>query len=270
MSRTGVPAVTLPPLLPAVLLWRNPIGQLSRWSRRHGDLFTVCLPSTGEVVVVGDPSVAHQILTSDPALSPNGFGDGPCVTAARRGMCPSPGRGPAPAATPPRQHRLPWRQRDQPEGADHRPRGPRVGHVGIGSGAGRPARHAEHLRRDRRPVLGLNDPTQVRHLHDAVRRLSSAAALAGTWLSPVADGWIRDAMCHRWLRRRSEVDRLLTTMAIRRRSAPAGGTDALSLLLAAHPAGGGDPPTHEDPAGNIHPLAEALQTTGSARSFWPC
>lgn len=76
MSRTVVPTVTLPPLLQAVLLWRDTIGQLSRWSRRHGDLFTLCLPSTGEVVVVGDPSAAHQILTSDPALSRTGSATG--------------------------------------------------------------------------------------------------------------------------------------------------------------------------------------------------
>lgn len=47
MSRAVVPAVTLPPLLQAVLLWRNPIGQLSRWSRRHGDLFTCVFPPPG-------------------------------------------------------------------------------------------------------------------------------------------------------------------------------------------------------------------------------
>ncbi len=258
MSSTAVPAVTLPPLLQAVLLWRNPIGQLSSWSRRHGDLFTVCLPSTGEVVVVGDPSAAHQILTSDPAQSRAGAATGRVLPLLGEACV--------------------LRQ----DGEPHRQRRHLLNAVFHGDSvtsrkelitalvdreldtwapgqavAALPAMQNITFAVIADLVLGLHDPTEVRHLQHAVRRLSSAAALAGTWLSPVPDGWIRDAMWERWLRRRSDVDQLLTTMVTRRRSAPATGTDALSLLLAAHPAGGGDPDPHLDPARNIHPQAAA-------------
>jgi len=258
MSRTAVPAVTLAPLLQAVSLWRDPIGQLSRWSRRHGDLFTLSLPSTGEVVVVGEPSAAHQILTSDPALSRTGSATGrvlpllgeACVLRQdgephrqRRRLLNAVFHGDS--VTSRRELIAALVDRELDTWASGQPV------------AAMPAMQNIAFAVIAELVLGLDDPAEVRHLHDAVRRLSSVVALAGTWLSPVADGWIRDTMWERWLRRRSEVDRLLTTMVIRRRSAPAGGTDALSLLLAAHPAGGGDPHTHQEPAGNIHPQAEA-------------
>ncbi len=76
MSLDDLPAVTLPRALQAALLWRDPIGQLRRWSRRLGPIFTVSLPSAGEVVLVGDPTAAREILTSDPALSHTGSATG--------------------------------------------------------------------------------------------------------------------------------------------------------------------------------------------------
>lgn len=257
MSRTAVPAVTLPPLLQAMALWRDPIGQLSSWSHRHGDVFTVCLPSTGDVVVVGNPSAAHQMLTSDPALSRTGSATGRVLPLLGEACV--------------------LRQ----DGEPHRQRRRLLNPVFYGDSvtsrkelittlvdreldrwapgqalAALPTMQNITFAVIADLVLGLDDPSRVRDLHDAVRRLSSPAALAGTWLSPVADGWIRDAMAKRWLRRCNEVDRLLTTVVVDRRSAPAGGTDALSLLLAAHSAVDGDPDRRADPAPSIHPLAE--------------
>ncbi len=238
MSLTTLAAVSLPPLLQAVLLWRDPIGQLRSWSRRHGDIFTLCLPSTREVVAVGNPTAAHAILTGDPTLSRTGSATGRVLPLLGEGCVL-------------RQDGDPHRQRRRLLNA--------VFHGDSMTSRGNVIAALADRELDRwrtgRPlaalpamqnitfaviadlVLGIDDPAQVRHLHDAVRRLSTPAALAGTWMSPVSDGWIRDRMWQRWLGRRTEVDQLLTSVITRRRSAPAGGTDALSLLLAAHPAG---------------------------------
>lgn len=235
MSRTVVPAVTLPPLLPAVLLWRNPIGQLSRWSRRHGDLFTVCLASTGEVVVVGDPSVADQILTSDPALSRTGSATGRVLPLLGEACV--------------------LRQ----DGDPHRQRRRLLNTVF----------HGDSVTSRKELITALVDreldtwasgqalaalPVMQNITFAVIADLSSDS----TTRPGSATCTTRCAACRalrRWPGRgcrRSPMAGSATPRVI----AGSGGA-ALSLLLAAHPAGGGDPPTHEDPAGNIHPLAEA-------------
>lgn len=163
--------------------------------------------------MVGDPSAAHQILTGDPALSRTGSATGRVLPLLGE-------------ACVLRQDGDPHRQRRRLLNA--------VFHfdsvvtsrkelitalvdreldtwASARALAALPAMQNITFAVIADLVLGLDDPTQVRHLHDAVRRLSSPAALAGTWLSPVDDGWIRDRMWQRWLRRRIKVNQLLTS-----------------------------------------------------------
>ena len=86
-------------------------------------------------------------------------------------------------------------------------------------------------------VLGAQDPGVVHRLQAAMADLSSPSALAGTWMSPVADGWVREKMNRRWQGRRDTVHQILAQVVAARRlrraagpAAPEAG-DVLDLLL---------------------------------------
>ena len=71
-----MPTVVGPPLAQVARLWVDPVGSLTTWARRHGDLFALRLPAVGRLVVVGDPSAAHEVIRSDPASSAAGSATG--------------------------------------------------------------------------------------------------------------------------------------------------------------------------------------------------
>ncbi|MCH6470409.1 cytochrome P450 [Sinomonas terrae] len=228
-----VPAVRLPALIQDVLLWYDPVGQLRRWARRHGDAFTVRLPAVGPILVLGDPSTARQALLSDPRAAEAG-------TATGRVL---PVLGPA----------CVLRQ----DGSAHQDRRRLLGPAFHGESLERlRTLAAENARREIRTwaegrpiallprmqevvfatmataVLGIDDSETVQRLHRAITGMNGPSALARTWMSPVGDGAVRSWLSRRSRRRQSRVDAILAPIIDARRSAePLGGSDVLSLLI---------------------------------------
>lgn len=238
MSPAGLPVVGLPPPVQAALLWRDPIGQLHRWSRCHGAIFGLRLPVPGTVVVVGEPTAAHQLLISDPGSARTGTATGQVLSLLGPGCV---------LRQDGESHRARRRLLSPVfRGGDLDSRADLIAAVADRELARWPAGRrgpALPVLQDiafaviTQLVLGIDDPAHIGQLHAAVRRLSSPAALAGTWLSPVAEGRVRTRVWQRWLRRRAEVDRLLTTIVARRCETAAPGADALGLLLGLGPTG---------------------------------
>ena len=53
------PGSRMPPVFQALRYAADPLGFLIRLQRRYGDIFTMRLPATGNVVVVSDPDAYH-------------------------------------------------------------------------------------------------------------------------------------------------------------------------------------------------------------------
>lgn len=219
MSALTPPAVRLPPLTQAVLLWRDPIGQLLKWKRRHGELFVLELPATGALVVVGESGAAQDLLVSDPRTSRTGVATGRVL----------PLLGPRCIL---RQDGEAHRQRRRTPSPAFRPDALAIRRDLIAAIADRELSHCVREQPTAtlptmqtiafavitQLVLGAQDPGVVDRLQVAMRRLSSPAALAGTWTSPVADGWVRERMGQRWHGRRDGVNELLAQIVAERRS----------------------------------------------------
>lgn len=238
MSTLTPPAVRLPPLSQALLLWRDPIRQLLRWKRHHGEVFVLELPATGTLVVVGESSAAQNLLVSDPRTSRTGVAtsrvlpllgpgcilrqDGETHRQRRRTLSPA-FRGDA--LTTQRELITAIADRELSRCVRERPT------------ATLPTMQTIAFAVITQLVLGVQDPGEVHRLQAAMRRLSSPSALAGTWISPVADGWVREQMVQRWHGRREGVDQILTQIVAARRSrrtpspTASEGGDVLDLLL---------------------------------------
>jgi cytochrome P450 len=61
------PGSRLPALAQAVRYARDPLGFLTRFQRRYGDIFTVSFPYFGRIVYVADPDFVKAVFTGSPA-----------------------------------------------------------------------------------------------------------------------------------------------------------------------------------------------------------
>ncbi len=238
MSTLTPPAIRLPPLIQAVLLGRDPIGQLLKWKRLHGELFVLDLPATGPLMVVGESSAAQDLLVSDPRTSRTGMATGRILPLLGPGCIL-------------RQDGEVHRQRRRTLSPAFRPEALASQRDLIAAIADRELSRCVRERPTAtlptmqtiafavitQLILGAQDPAEVDRLQAAMRRLSSPAALAGTWMSPVADGWVRERMGQRWHGRRDGVSQILAQIVTQRRSeralsrTAAEDRDVLDLLL---------------------------------------
>lgn len=199
---TGVPQIGWAPQRQAVALWRDPVGTLERWRRRHGDVFSIDLPVPGRVVVVGESEAAHEVLRSDPARACAGLATGRVL----------PLLGPRCVLRVDGAAHLDRRRLLNPQFrkdalAVHRPAIEAIVREEVARWpVGTPFRVLPSLQRltfavIAHLVLGLSDPDVVGRLHRLVRRATGPAALTGTWMWPVRSGPFRTAAL-RVLRRR--------------------------------------------------------------------
>ncbi|HXB66296.1 MAG TPA: cytochrome P450 [Solirubrobacteraceae bacterium] len=81
--RTRQPGTSLPPgprepfVLGVVRMLREGEGRFDVLRRRYGDMFSLRVPSLGNVVALTDPELAKQVLTADPAVLEAGEGNLP-------------------------------------------------------------------------------------------------------------------------------------------------------------------------------------------------
>jgi cytochrome P450 len=61
------PGSRLPALAQAVRYARDPLGFLTRFQRRYGDIFTVSFPYFGQIVYVANPELVKEVFTGSPA-----------------------------------------------------------------------------------------------------------------------------------------------------------------------------------------------------------
>jgi cytochrome P450 len=61
------PRSRLPAIAQAVRYARDPLGFLTRFQRRYGDIFTVSFPYFGRIVYVANPELVKEVFTGSPA-----------------------------------------------------------------------------------------------------------------------------------------------------------------------------------------------------------
>jgi cytochrome P450 len=61
------PGPRAPALVQAFRYTRDPLGFLTRYQRRHGDIFTIRFPFFGRIVYVAHPELVKQVFTGSPA-----------------------------------------------------------------------------------------------------------------------------------------------------------------------------------------------------------
>jgi cytochrome P450 len=61
------PGSKAPALLQALRYARNPLGFLTRYQRRYGDVFTISFPYFGRIVYVASPELVKAVFTGSPA-----------------------------------------------------------------------------------------------------------------------------------------------------------------------------------------------------------
>ncbi len=229
---TGIPSVAVPPLVQLASMWVDPVGSLTTWARHHGDLFALRLPAVGRIVVVGDPSAAHDVIRSDPASSATGSATGRVL----------PLLGPS----------CVLRQDGDAHGERRRMLNPLFHGDGL---ARRREAIAKVTRRElmkwpadgpmpllprlsdlsfaviSEVVLGLTDEDQVDRLHRLVRRATGPAALAGTWLWPLGSGQLRDRTLQRVRQHQQAVDRAIVELLAKRAHPGADRHDVADFLL---------------------------------------
>ncbi len=66
-SHTSPPRSRLPALAQAVRYARDPLGFLTRFQRRYGDVFVVSFPYFGRIVYVAEPELVKEVFTGSPA-----------------------------------------------------------------------------------------------------------------------------------------------------------------------------------------------------------
>ena len=66
----------MPAVVQTVRLQRDPLGVLAEAHRRHGELFTLRVFPVGELVVVSDPGLVHEVLSGDPRIFRGGEANG--------------------------------------------------------------------------------------------------------------------------------------------------------------------------------------------------
>ena len=229
---SGVPSVAVPSLAQVARLWVDPVGSLTTWARRYGDLFALRLPAVGRLVVVGDPSAAHDVIRSDPASSAAGSATGR-VLALLGPSCV-------------------LRQDGDAHGERRRMLNPLFHGDGL---ARRRAAITEVTRREMAKwptdgpmpllprlsdlsfavisevVLGITDEDQVDRIHRLVRRATGPAALAGTWLWPLGSGQLRDRTLQRVRQHQRAVDRAIVELLAKRADPGADCHDVADFLL---------------------------------------
>lgn len=210
---TSTPEVQWAAPLQALALWRDPVGTIERWRRRHGDVFSIALPVPGPMTVVGEPYGAADVMRSDPARACAGSAtgrvlpllgagcvlrmDGPAHLERRRLLNPL-FRGGALAICRPAITEIVERELAQwPVGRPFRslPRLQRLAFAVIA-----------HV------VLGMSDQLAVEELHRLVRRSTGPMALAGTWMWPVRPGPLRDAALAGVRRREQAVSQAIGSL----------------------------------------------------------
>jgi cytochrome P450 len=228
---TGVPTLAIPPLAQLASIWVDPVGSLTTWARRHGDMFVLRLPAVGPLVVVGDPSAARDVIRSDPASSAAGLATGRVL----------PLLGPS----------CVLRQ----DGDDHRERRRMLNPLFQGDGlARRRSAITDVTRRElakwpdgsmpllprfsdlsfaviSEVVLGITDIREIDRLHRLVRRATGPVALAGTWLWPLRSGQLRERAMHAVHQHQRAVDCAIVELLAKRADPVADRQDVADFLL---------------------------------------
>ena len=227
-----IPIVRLPPQLQALRLWRDPLGALRGWADRHGDLFWLDLPAVGPVVVVGDPTPAHEVLRSDPDTSGTGVATGRvlplhgpgCVLRLddeahrdRRRLLKPSFRLPNPAATreivgeAARRTFALWRVGY---------RAPSLAHFkGLTFSV------------IAAMVLGDGDPSAITRLHRLVRGATGLPALAATWMWPLRPGRLHELALASMRRRQALLDEALAQIVLDRQRERGAHDNVLQAML---------------------------------------
>ncbi|MHB1505041.1 MAG: cytochrome P450 [Acidimicrobiales bacterium] len=210
----------------------DPVGSLTTWARRHGDLFALRLPAVGRLVVVGDSSAAHDVIRSDPASSATGSATGrvlpllgpSCVLrldgdahGERRRMLNPLVHGDGLARRREAIAKVTRRELAKWPADGPMPLLPRLSDLSF-------AVISE-------VVLGLTDEDQVDRLHHLVRRATGPAALAGTWLWPLGSGQLRDRTLQRVRQHQQAVDRAIVELLAKRADPGADRHDVADFLL---------------------------------------
>jgi len=229
---TTVPKVAIPPLAQLARLWMDPVGSLTAWARRYGGLFALRLPAVGRVVVVGDPSAAHEVIRSDPVSSAAGAAtgrvlpllgplcvlrqDGDAHGERRRLLNPlfhgdglAYHRGAVTEIT--RRELATW-----PTGQPM-PLLPRLSDLAFAVIAD--------------VVLGVTDHEDIDRLHLLVKRATGPAALAGTWLWPLGPGRLRERTMQTVRHHQQAVDRAIVELLAKSAGRSSDRHDVAGLLF---------------------------------------
>lgn len=228
---TGVSSVGTPSLAQLTSIWVDPVGSLTTWARRHGDVFALRLPAVGRLVVVGDPTAAHDVIRSDPASSAAGSATGRVLPLLGEACVL------------------------RKDGDGHRERRRTLNPLFHGDNV---ARHRAAItditRRELAAwpdgsmsllprfsgisfaiicevVLGLTDEGEIDRLHRLIMRATGPAALAGTWLWPLGPGRLRERAMHTVRQHQQAVDVAIVELLAQHAESDADRNDVASLLL---------------------------------------
>jgi cytochrome P450 len=245
MAATLPPGPRWPPVVNAALLVRDPVGQFERFQRRYGPIFRLPLPGFEKYIYVGTPDLARQVYATDRTVGRAG-------DARRDVFVQHVG-----------EHSLLVTEGD--EWLEHRKLlGPAFHRRVVDEYRGeiaaiaraqiatwpagepfplRPAMQAITLEVILRLVFGLSEGPRLARLRTLLMELLESAGSPALWLVPPAV-WETILLRPR-LRRmlggpvasfyaaRGEADALLfSEIASRRAAGAAGGTDALSVMVA--------------------------------------
>lgn len=228
---TGVSSVALPSLAQLASMWVDPVGSLTTWARRHGDLFALRLPAVGRLVVVGDPAAAHDVIRSDPASSAAGSATGRVLPLLGPGCVL------------------------RKDGDDHRERRRILNPLFHGDGLARRREAITDVTRRElvkwpdgsmpllprladlsfaiisEVVLGITDKGEIDRLHRLVRRATGPVALAGTWLWPLGPGLLREHAMKAVRQHQRAVDCAIVELLSKRVDSGADRHDVADFLL---------------------------------------
>lgn len=228
---TGVSSVATPSLAQLASMWVDPVGSLTNWARRHGDVFALRLPAVGRLIVVGDPTAAHDVIRSDPSSSAAGSATGRLLPLLGEGCVL------------------------RKDGDNHRERRRTLNPLFHGDDLDRHrAAIADVTRRELATwadgsmpllprfssisfaiicevVLGLTDEGDIDRLHRLIIRATGPAALAGTWLWPLGPGRLRERAMHTVRQHQQAVDVAIVELLAQHAESGADHNDVASVLL---------------------------------------
>ena len=213
-------------------MWRDPLGALSRWADRYGDLFWLELPAVGPMLVVGDPTSANELLRSDPRTTAAGAATGRVLPLLGPGcvlrLDDGEHRHRRRVLTPTFYPADPARTREVVVEATHRA-------FALWPAAQRTPSlpHLKDLTFSviAELVLGASDPSDIDRLHRLVRRATALPALAGTWMWPLRPGRLHELALGSMRRRQALLARALAEVVRDRGREDDGRHDALHAML---------------------------------------